>query len=707
MAHPEYAHPQQVPSSEEVERLEKMIAMLSDIQSKHLKRPERAAIRDDFTLPNAERRFVRKQHDYLDCVAALSPEPLALFPDGSADASTGPHYIFASQNPHRDDDKAKQQYTGLQPQLTLPQINGSLVPDCTDSSSVIKFAYRLLAKEDREQRSNNSTFQHCQDLLSLLKKFHGAAKSDERSHWLNLLHDLVYVRMTEKLHGRVIDIFEKHNFGTICMMSVDQLASQFKATSMGKWLQQSLRSTSDPLTDVDLIESMPFQKGGATNPQDELQHCFRKGQTQAQSTLLKQVYKEMHVRHGRGTAEDGERAWERSPLNANGDPEYVFYDEKGRSEFQRLLSGVMRAVKDTTTELQNAKTEATNYAQRTSRGTKDSTHQAMEQYHIESLQYLVDAAVRAYSCLAGIREDFSEILQSHCTWLYATHQSGVSGIDAEGTDDSRLLESTAAQSGWEVAVSDAVSILCRHQASLNHIMRASRHVARFVLHSSIQPLVTQPDWTKRNLTTAELLSSLKGKNGKPLPNEEQLALVEFFDGHKTANSEDLTYHAEGIGICAHVLARVRDEVVNHNVDHETADKSLLLPRREITDHFRKIPIPMAVNKRCCAVCHIMLEILEHESGHKFLYLGAHSDWSAVSIPRWLPKKFFNSLCDQVESVLRDALRWIVKEKGLARANESGNSSDPNGDSARFIARMTMCDNGGRPRPVKPQEPEEP
>ncbi|KAF5519859.1 hypothetical protein CGCA056_v008094 [Colletotrichum aenigma] len=111
----------------------------------------------------------------------------------------------------------------------------------------------------------------------------------------------------------------------------------------------------------------------------------------------------------------------------------------------------------------------------------------------------------------------------------------------------------------------------------------------------------------------------------------------------------------------------------------------------------------------------MLEILERESGHKFLCLGAsfsshsgsHSDWSAVSIPRWPPKKFFNSLYDQVESVLRDGLQWIVKEKGLARSNESSNSSDPNGDSARFIARMTMRDNGGRPRPVKPQEPEEP
>ncbi|KAI8286523.1 hypothetical protein K4K60_000390 [Colletotrichum sp. SAR11_57] len=706
MAHPEYAHPQQIPSSEEVERLEKMIAMLSDIQSKHLKRPERAAIRDDFTLSNAERRFVRKQHDYLDCVAALSPEPLALFPDGSADASTGSHYIFASQNPRRDDDKTKQQYTGLEPQLTLPQINGCLAPDSTDSLSVIKFAYRLLAKEDWEQRSNNSTFQYCQDLLSLLKKFHGAGKSDERFHWLNLLHDLVYVRMTEKLHGRVIDVFEKHNFGTICMTSVDQLASQFKATSMGKWLQQSLRSTSDPLTELDLIESMPFQKGGATNPQDELEHCFRKGQTQAQSTLLKQIYKEMQVRYGRGTAEEGERAWERSSLNAKGDPEYVFYDEKGRSEFQKLLSGVMRAVKDSTTELQNAKTEATNYARGTSKGTKDSTQQTMERYHIESLQYVVDAAVRAYSCLAGIREEFSEILQSHYTWLYATHQPGVSGIDAEGTDDCRLLGSTATQSGWEVAVSDAVGMLCRHQTSLNHIMHASRHVARFVLETSIQPLVT--DWTKRNLmSTAELLASFKGNNGKPLSNEEQLALAEFFDGHNTAHSEDLTYHAEGIGICAHVLARVRDELVNHNVDHETVDKSLLLPRREITDHFRKMPIPMAVNKRCCAVCHIMLEILERESGHKFLYSGAHSDWSAVTIPRWLPKKFFNSLYDQVESVLRDALRWTVKQKGLARSNESGNSSDPNGDSARFIARMTMCDNGGRPRPVKPQEPEEP
>ncbi|KAF4839715.1 hypothetical protein CGCSCA4_v010934 [Colletotrichum siamense] len=422
----------------------------------------------------------------------------------------------------------------------------------------------------------------------------------------------------------------------------------------------------------------------------------------------------MQVRYGRGTAEDGERAWERSPLNANGDPEYVFYDEKGRSEFQKLLSGVMRAVKDSTTELQNAKTEATNYARRTSKDTKYSTQQTMEQYHVESLQYVVDAAVRAYSCLAGIREDFSDILQSHYTWLYATHQPRVSGIDAEGTDDCRLLGSTAAQSGWEVAMSDAVGILCRHQASLNHIMRASRHVARFVLQTSIQPLVT--DWTKRNLmSTAELLASFKGSNGKPLPNEEQLALVEFFDGHKTATSEDLTYHAEGIGICAHVLARVRDEVVNHNVDHETADKSLLLPRREITDHFRKIPIPTAVNKRCCAVCHIMLEILERESGHKFVCLGAsfsshsrsHSDWSAVSIPRWLPKKFFNSLYDQIESILRDGLQCIVKEKGLARSKESGNSSDPNGESARFIARMTMRDNGGRPRPVKPQEPEEP
>ncbi|KAH0430796.1 hypothetical protein CcaCcLH18_07576 [Colletotrichum camelliae] len=312
----------------------------------------------------------------------------------------------------------------------------------------------------------------------------------------------------------------------------------------------------------------------------------------------------------------------------------------------------------------------------------------MEQYHLKTLQYVVDAAVRAYSCLTGLREEFSEILQSHYLWLYETY----------GPSDTHL------QSSWPVAASDAMGGLCRHQASLNHIMSASRHVARFVLHTSIQPLVIQPDWAKRDLmSTAKLLASFKGKNGKPLQNEEHLALVEFLDGHKRTNAEDVTYHAEGAGLFAHVLARVRDEVVNHDVDHETADKSLLLPRRDITDHFRKMPIPTAVNKRCSAVYDIMLAILERESGRKFLYTGAHTHWRAVSIPRWLPKKFFNALYDQVESVLRDALQRILEEQGLAHSGESGSSSDLIGGSAHFIQHMTMRDPVANPRPQNSSE----
>ncbi|KAF4817443.1 hypothetical protein CGCSCA5_v005784 [Colletotrichum siamense] len=1001
MADPEYAHPDQVPSLEEVKRLEKMTDMLSDIQSlnpdhgKHLKLPDRVSILDGAPLPaESDKTFIREQHEYLDCVASLSPQLLALFPDGSGGdgentvmkgADTGSYRIFASQNPRRDDNtggakeggsgkskaqeaKAKQQerqkqrreqrqkekpaasgssavsappasgavsvgdpstsvatdaasgasvapvpasgvpvvpvapvpasgvpvvpvapvpasgvpvvpvapvpasvvpvvpvapvpasgasvgsvsasgstiasgpdpaqlaapkYTGLQPQLSLPQINGDLVPDSADTTSIIKFAYGLLAKETWENRSNISIFQYCQDLLSLLKKFHGAAPdSDERFHWEKLLHDLVYMRMVDKIHSRVVDVFEKHSFGSICMISVQDLAAKFSSTFVGR-LQQSLHSASDPMTELDLLESMPFREGGAKSPREELGDCFRKGQTQAQATLLKQIYKETYVRRGRGTAEDGDSAWEHSPLNANGDPEYVFYDEKGRSEFQKVLSDVMRAVKDSTTELRNAKTEAANYAQRTSRGTKDSAQQqeTMEQYHIQSLQYVVDAAVRAYSCLAGLREEFSEILQSHYMWLYetynpsGTHQpergwksrpksgnypfqaiytqpgqgdktlidhalssasasafssphktdptdkgkgkstqaghpprstplqqsgsledkatpdslpmadlgiskeahgavdavdsdiGGVAGDDMEYTDDFKLLENTVTELGWQVAVSDGVGVLCRHQASLNHILRASRQVAEFVLKATIQPLATQPDWTERSLmSTVIFLASFKDKNGKTLSKEEQLALVEFFDRRKRVDAEGLnlsgTNHAEGTGLCAHMLARFRDEMVNHDVDHETVDKSLLLPSRDVTDQFRKMPVPMAVNKRCCPVCYIMLEIVERESGHRFLYAGAHSDWSAVSIPRWLPKKFFNALYNQVESVLQGALQWIVQEQGLARSSESGGTrsapeqssgSDPDGGSARFVHRMEMRDPGAQPRPVRPQ-----
>ncbi|KAK2732541.1 hypothetical protein CKAH01_08639 [Colletotrichum kahawae] len=201
----EYAHPEQIPSSEEVERLEKMIDMLSDLQSLNPHLARKLKLHERIAMSKPESRFVRKQYDYFDCVAALSPEPLALFPDGSDNTSTGSHCVFASQNPRRDEDEAKQQeqqrlapaqpapteYTGLQPQITLPQIDGCLVPDSTDSSSIIKFTYRLLAKKDWEQRSNNSIFQYCQDLLSLLKRFHGAAsKSDERFYWMKLLHDL-------------------------------------------------------------------------------------------------------------------------------------------------------------------------------------------------------------------------------------------------------------------------------------------------------------------------------------------------------------------------------------------------------------------------------------------------------------------------------------------------------------------------------------
>ncbi|KAI8201197.1 hypothetical protein K4K53_007241 [Colletotrichum sp. SAR 10_77] len=104
---------------------------------------------------------------------------------------------------------------------------------------------------------------------------------------------------------------------------------------------------------------------------------------------------------------------------------------------------------------------------------------------------------------------------------------------------------------------------------------------------------------------------------------------------------------------------------------ENAASASTLPPAQITEAFKKLGAPIAVNKRCCPVCFLLVQHVEHVCDVEFIYAGDHSDWSSVSLPPFMPKDDFDAIFDKTLEVLERLYTAAVHEDRLGRSTDSG------------------------------------
>ncbi|KAJ0324988.1 hypothetical protein COL5a_007490 [Colletotrichum fioriniae] len=237
--------------------------------------------------------------------------------------------------------------------------------------------------------------------------------------------------------------------------------------------------------------------------------------------------------------------------------------------------------------------------------------------------------------------------------------------------------------GWNVAVAEYLGSICRHYDSLLFLLESDQIVIDHFLATEFQPLKTYPQYQdKENADLRGFLETFELAEGETLPQHLVTKWVEYFGdaGYSTFSG---TWHAEATIFSLHLLEKDRARMVDANVvaGSSDAEEACQLPAASLTSRFRSLGTSVAVNKRCCPVCYFLVEYVQKKENTKFLFEGAHSDWSATTLPPWIPKKAFDAIYYQVLHHLRHVFKEKVYEDACNRSDDSGGTRSAPGRSS--------------------------
>ncbi|KAJ0299155.1 uncharacterized protein N0V96_007124 [Colletotrichum fioriniae] len=447
----QFAKPEAVPTREDIlafRRATWLLGRFKAVNSSHgttLRLPDHDVITQSLEGSTEERRFIRKQYEFLDCLAGIlvrNTEVLALIPssDGvlrtntkgkgkAKDGST--NVVYLSTNPRFEDHLTAPDNIGAQGPALLVDFDTTVVdnfdfnyPDGTTGFIHDKWA-RMTIKEI-------GTGQHfiscCLLIIRMLKQYFSEKDRVKKEKKSAALKDFIYLSSQVKIRRRFDGGTIYRNYVAILAKPVSNLAQLHQGEaqsgasaatpSSGTSLSVAEVKAQAVLDDKKLdSRPLPFFTGGRQLPATELDSKFRRGQTLKQEGALMAVYKEAdgwrQDRVGRDKREHGHtlplfHSWDTSPLNARRQSASVFYDVKGRNEMQRILASIFLAL-----EFYHNRFKGTqNFVNSVTMKRKVSREDAIMKCKAAS-----DDLQRAYFVLAGIRREFREVLDSHFAWL--------------------------------------------------------------------------------------------------------------------------------------------------------------------------------------------------------------------------------------------------------------------------------------------------
>ncbi|KXH60621.1 hypothetical protein CNYM01_00098 [Colletotrichum nymphaeae SA-01] len=799
----QFAKPGAVPTREEIlafRRATWLLARFKAVNSAHgttLRLKDHQTIAQSIEGTTEERRFIRKQYDFLDCLAGIlvrNTEVLALIPssDGVLRTNTrgkekaqqkNVNVVYLSTNPRFEDHPIAPDIVGAQGPALLVDFDTTAVEnfDFNFPDGVTGFIHDKWARMTiKEIASGQHFIECCLLIIRMLKQYFYEKDGGKKETMSAGLKDFIYLSSQGKIRRRFEGGTIFRNYVAILAMPVSNLA-QLHQEKRQLGASASTPSARTPLSvaevetqaalDDKILSSRPpaFLTGGRELPTTELKLKFRTGQTTKQVRALRAVYKEAvgwrQDGIGRNKQEHGctlplFHTWENSPLNARGQSSYRFYDVKGRNEMQRILASIFIALQ---------------FYQDRFKGTQNFVNSATMKRKVSREDAILkckaasDDLQRAYFVLAGIRREFSEVLDSHFQWLqfltgvttthvqgrgfssrptptadspnpaqnkmaiYAEPGTGPDGAplwssppppkgnnppatpirgsgsarqepptpglskgfskinissgpeDPDDIFETELLsfDNDARVYGWNVAAAQYLGSICRVYDSLLIILESEKAVIEHFLATEFQPLKTYPRYQDKEIADLQgFLETFELAEGETLPQHLVTKWVEYLGdpGHTTFSG---TWHAEATILSLHLLEKDRARMVDANVvaGSSAAGEACQLPAAGLTRLFRSLGTAMAVNKRCCPVCYFLVEYIQQTEDTKFLFEGAHSDWSATTLSPWIPKKAFDAIYHQVLRHLRRVFQEKVYEDATNRSDDSGGTRSAPGRSS--------------------------
>ncbi|KAI8308391.1 hypothetical protein K4K61_002696 [Colletotrichum sp. SAR11_59] len=418
----------------------------------------------------AEGNQKRREFEVLECLSDLVPGLMAFAPSAVGDAlmkgsDHGSWVIFASTNPQWGEvEESDAALPKSGPRLFVNFQDIGETPgliEILQKEGGVAFWFDQIS-EGHKLTSNEMLLRHSKNLLAILKKHYHAADQSistpegkgkgkavasptptvDGQFWAHAFSDLTHTWMFPDVIDRIEHGFERRNFGAILATSVDDV---FKIQSkrdgakalvaedeMGGLKAHVCYGPEETNRARCSVNGIAFSKGGRTHAQDVLDVAHRMRQSKVQAEVLSSIYDQISTWKAKGIIkvdEDTNIEWMTSPLNAQGDPEKIFYDVSGRLAFQSLLSTILTTVtamakkaKQAFRELSEEAAKHKSMIARIKLGRKPTF--AKEQQRKTERQKLIDifvddlhAYMEASLCLVFLRRHFSDILQSHCRWL--------------------------------------------------------------------------------------------------------------------------------------------------------------------------------------------------------------------------------------------------------------------------------------------------
>ncbi|KAI8313812.1 hypothetical protein K4K61_006650 [Colletotrichum sp. SAR11_59] len=152
---------------------------------------------------------------------------------------------------------------------------------------------------------------------------------------------------------------------------------------------------------------------------------------------------------------------------------------------------------------------------------------------------------------------------------------------------------------------------------------------------------TIDDGDREMLPISELLRNLKTPEGRTRSTKMQQHIMSWINSQRTAVREGSEYNFD----TTHHGGTVHHEATMLAIQH--------LPQM-------KRPLKLVVTtERCCPTCAYLFEFCKNNADRGLLGAEISPDWSACSLPSWIPKKAGRYVMERAEDVLQHRLETMV------------------------------------------------